>query len=195
MRPTKLSENVKDARTLESRLREVADKQEIRDVLMRWCRGLDRGDVLLMSSCYHPDATDEHGRYKYSGTTAAQSYIERHKRDFKRHLHTTLNDQIEIEGDIAHCESYAIAYLVLEAHMLPPGRDRATMRITGGRYLDRLERRGGIWRFARRFFIVDWTTNVDITEPQPPEHPPGLRTQDDRSYEYLSYPNLRKARD
>lgn len=29
--------------------------------------------------------------------------------------------------------------------------------LTGGRYLDRYERRAGMWRIAERTFVADWT--------------------------------------
>src|SRR5439155_201455 len=47
-------------RSLESGLRLTADKQEIHDVIMRYCRAIDRRDRELLRSCFHPDAIDEH---------------------------------------------------------------------------------------------------------------------------------------
>jgi len=34
----------------------------------------------------------------------------------------------------------------------------------GGRYFDRLEKRGGIWRIAKRTVIMDWNLNQPSTE-------------------------------
>ncbi|MBT5754390.1 MAG: SnoaL-like domain-containing protein [Acidimicrobiaceae bacterium] len=45
----------------EARLRALIDKDEIRDVLMRYGRGVDRLDEELLRSCYHPDSHDDHG--------------------------------------------------------------------------------------------------------------------------------------
>ena len=45
----------------ERALRVLLDKQEIHEVLMRYCRGIDRCDAELLHSVYHPDATDDHG--------------------------------------------------------------------------------------------------------------------------------------
>ena len=48
---------------------------------------------------------------------------------------------VQIDGDLAHAETY---YLFV-------GRNRdQTNWIAGGRYIDRLERRGGAWRIALR---------------------------------------------
>src|SRR4051812_49257879 len=43
-----------------SRLR---DESEIRAVVARYARGMDRGDHDLVRSCYHADATDAHGDF------------------------------------------------------------------------------------------------------------------------------------
>ncbi len=47
------------------------------------------------------------------------------------HTHNITFHTCEIEGDIAHCESYVIVAL--------PNRDETTARFISGRYIDRLE--------------------------------------------------------
>ena len=44
-------------------VRELKDRQEIYDCLMRYCRGIDRLDRDMLLSAYHPDAVDDHGVY------------------------------------------------------------------------------------------------------------------------------------
>lgn len=177
------------------RLGRVADKQEIEEVYLRWCRGLDRGDEELMSSTYHPDAIDEHGDSTYTGESAGRSYVEKHKRAFKRHLHLTLNTLIRLDGDTAAAESYQVALLVPNA----PGEE--TLMVAAGRYLDRLERRAGEWRFVHRHWIKEAILNVDqipseawralvfpgeIAERFPHALPAtGHRSREDPSYLYL----------
>ena len=41
--------------------REMKDRQEIYDCIMRYCRGIDRLDREVLLSAYHPDAIDDHG--------------------------------------------------------------------------------------------------------------------------------------
>lgn len=41
-------------------LQELLDRQAIYDVMMRYCRGVDRFDADLITSAYHPDARDDH---------------------------------------------------------------------------------------------------------------------------------------
>ena len=45
-------------------LDDLIDREQIRDVIYRYARGVDRRDYELVRSCYHPNATDDHGSYK-----------------------------------------------------------------------------------------------------------------------------------
>lgn len=44
-----------------SRLEEAADKVELYELVVAYCRAMDRRDVDLMRTLYHPDAIDDHG--------------------------------------------------------------------------------------------------------------------------------------
>ena len=39
----------------------LLDKQEITELLTRYLRSVDRGDVATLRSCYLPGATEDHG--------------------------------------------------------------------------------------------------------------------------------------
>ena len=71
-----------------------------------------------------------------------------HAAAFLDHLHNITTHTCEIDGDVAHCESYVIGTM--------RGRDDKTIVLMGGRYLDRLERRDGVWRIAVRRCTVEW---------------------------------------
>lgn len=64
-------------------------------------------------------------------------------------FHSVANEWIEVKGDHAVGEHYIIA------HMCAGGADV----MTGGRYIDRYERRGGVWKIASRTFVADWNTS------------------------------------
>jgi hypothetical protein len=49
-----------DTTDLSARLRTLLDRQEIADVVARYCRGIDRRDFDLVRACYHPDGADRH---------------------------------------------------------------------------------------------------------------------------------------
>ncbi len=58
-------------------------------------------------------------------------------------------------GDVAHAESYVIGTMRV--------RDHRTVALIGGRYLDRLERRDGVWKIALRRCTIEWTMNGDTS--------------------------------
>src|SRR5919201_1355684 len=58
---------------LEAKLQAVADKQEIHETLMRYCRGVDRADAELISSAFHPDAISDHGLIVFSGADIGET--------------------------------------------------------------------------------------------------------------------------
>jgi hypothetical protein len=129
-------------------LRELRDQQQIRDCLMRYCRGVDRCDVEDVRAAYHPDATDDHGYWKGNGWDFAEFIVDAKLRDNDWTTHAVQNVLIEVDGDVAHGESY------VEASLKPKGIDE--VRVFVGRYIDRFERRDGEWRIADRVVVHDW---------------------------------------
>jgi hypothetical protein len=66
-------------------------------------------------------------------------------------MHFLGNVSIELDGDRAHCETYAIAF---HRRRSPAGEQKDD--VWGVRYLDEFERRNGEWRIAHRRLIRDW---------------------------------------
>jgi hypothetical protein len=130
-----------------SRLERAVDTLEIKDVLARHCRGLDRGDFDLAASCYHEGATEDQGPFK--GT--ARDFLSvvmpmlRPYEVVARHITTVT---VEFDAETALSEAYWIV-------ILREG-GAATDLFESGRYLDRFERRNGEWRIAARVAVTDW---------------------------------------
>ena len=143
-------------------VRRLADKDEIRDVLMRYSRGVDRLDVALLTSCYHADSWDDHGHFKGTGHEFASFIVESLRGRTHHTTHSVANVLIEldpIDRDTARGESYAIAYL--------RRRDDAGdewLDLFAGRYVDRFARRDGVWRIASRVVVHDWSTSTRLDE-------------------------------
>jgi hypothetical protein len=149
--------------TLERRLRELLDKDEIRDVLMRYARGVDRGEAELIASCYHPDAVDDHGGIELTGSQAGPLFAGHRKASASGATgqHFMGNISIDVQGDVAYTESYFVSYLIVD-------RDGAEhTRFRGARYLDRFERRDGAWRIAYRVVVDDWDRLDRVVEAAP----------------------------
>lgn len=144
---------------MDERLARMMDQQEIRDVVYRYCRGIDRRDYDLVRSCYHPDATDDHGDFR-GGVDDFIAYVQRGLPRFERTMHFIGNVLIEPVGDRARAESYLVAYHHLRASSSKPERDF----VAGLRYVDDFERRQGEWRIAARVCVFEWS-RIDVVAP------------------------------
>jgi hypothetical protein len=137
-----------------ARLQNLADRQDILDCHNRFSRGMDRFDRELFLSAFHPDATIAAGVF-VGAPAALYVWAEAlHDQGQKATHHNLLNHTCEIQGDTAHTETY---YLFV-------GRNRDDSNwMAGGRYIDRLERRDGIWRIALRTNAIEWSGMVPST--------------------------------
>jgi hypothetical protein len=162
----------------EPELRALLDERAIREVLVRYCRGVDRCDEALLRSVYHPDATDEHGPFRGSGDEFASFVVTTLRQHFDATMHVVGNVAIELDGDAAGVESGVVAYHAGEA----PGGGRHLVTV-GGRYLDRFERRDGEWKIARRVVVIDWSVVQPVERTFPSDgYRAGGRWPDDPSY-------------
>ena len=90
-------------------------------------------------------------------------------------MHKLGQAHIEIDGDTAHSESYAVTHHVSAA---ADGRDTSDY-VIGIRYVDRFERRtDGIWRIADRQLRFEWQ-RVDALSQLDPSWTPGARGETD----------------
>jgi ketosteroid isomerase-like protein len=135
---------------------ELADRQAINEVLIRYCRAVDRLDMELLASVYHPDAIDDHGDW----VGDAPTFVSRAKHFMTKHFeatqHRLSNITIELDGDVAYVESYVLATHILAENGIEVG---------GARYVDRFERRQGEWRIAYRTVVMDWYLTGDRGAP------------------------------
>jgi len=142
------------------RLAELLAKQDIRDVLYRYCRGVDRRDYDMIRSCYHPDATDNHGEDYVGDLDGFIAHVEATLDRFERTMHFLGNVLVEVVGSRARSEAYAIAY-----HRLPERENRPKRDfLVGLRYVDDFERREGQWRIADRVCVFEWSRIDPVPE-------------------------------
>lgn len=129
-------------------VRELKDRQEISDVLVRYGRGVDRLDRELLRSCYHADATDDHGIFKGARDEFIAWVFPLHMQYQTVTQHKVSNITIDLDGDVAHTECY-----YMYAGM---NREGTPLTVCGGRYIDRFERRDGRWAIADRMSLLEW---------------------------------------
>lgn len=136
-------------------LEDVTAELAIRNVLARYSRGVDRGDLALLKSVYHPEAIDDHGSFKGNGWEFAEILVKRMDEHTIPSQHHVTNVLIELHGDWADVESYVLAY-----HPVSDGAGGEVHALFGGRYLDRFEKRTGEWKIAERRVLMDWTRSA-----------------------------------
>ena len=133
-------------------------KQEIADVIYRYARGIDRMDFDLVRTCYHPDAYDDHGRFQ-GDIDAFIAFVEEFLPRYVVTQHFMGNMLVEVEGDTARAETYAVAY-----HRQEMGDGSGKDDVFGIRYVDRFEKRHGEWKIAHRVVASEWR-RVDSVPP------------------------------
>lgn len=157
-------------------------EREIRAVLQRYCRGLDRLDEELAKSAYHEDAHDDRGVIRGNAHDFVKQIVPVLRDAYTGTLHTLHGTTIEIDGDTAGVETYCTAYHYRESDGVKRVEQYA------GRYVDRFERREGAWKIARRLVLIDWSL-VQEVPLDPAEAQAGFnssrRDPSDASYQVL----------
>jgi hypothetical protein len=143
----------------EQRLHVLWAKQEIHDALMRYCRGIDRCDVDLVLSAFHPDAVDNHTGPEEPIAERVPRAIERARANVVWTSHQICNELVHVDGDVADSECYLLAYHRVDHE------GRPLDWILGARYVDRFELRDGRWRIAHRAVIFDWERFDFVVDP------------------------------
>jgi hypothetical protein len=149
-------------------------KDQIRDQIYNYCRGLDRMDRELALSVWHSDAVVETGGNKLTGPQWIESAWRAHEK-ISAHTHQMTNILIKMHGDTATSETYFHTSLRGE-----PTPESSTTRSIRGRYLDRWSKRSGRWAMDYRRIIVDFSTGDEEATRNPPLG--GRRDKTDPSY-------------
>jgi len=157
---------------LERKLQAVVDRQEIEQILKLYCRAIDRVDVELLKSIYHPEATDDHGSFSGNAHEFADYITSSMRTGIIDGIHTVTHCTIDVDGNFATSEAYYWAY-----QSVPGGEDnvraffgdtyadtqKAAGKIDqvqdyycGGRYIDLFEKRAGVWKILRRKITNEW---------------------------------------
>ena len=161
-------------------VRQTADRHDIAQLICQLARAIDRRDKALIDSCFHEDASDDHGIFTGSAREFSEWVMEQLK-TYERTQHIIANQLITLDGDRAACESYFHAHHVINA------QQGAINVVVAGRYLDRVERRDSVWRIASRNVVYDWSRIDPATdrwneEPAKSKLQRGHASPEDASY-------------
>lgn len=155
-----------------SALSVCADRAEIENVLGLYCRAIDRADVELLKSVYHPDGVDDHGAICANAHEFADKIIAMLKEVCVYTMHSVTHTVIEVQGDKASSEAYYMAIHTvaageaaiekffgksyLEAQRAAGSLGQRHEYLCSGRYLDELHKRDGAWKVFRRKMTNEW---------------------------------------
>jgi hypothetical protein len=147
-------------------LQNLIDKDQIRDVMLRYARGVDRRDWELVRAAFFEDATDDHADFKGRRDDFIRWVRERHDSPgLLKSTHFLGNCLVEfVSPTVALVETYFVARLeiapeasghrtMLDAKHLES--DAISRLAVFGRYVDRFEKRDEVWRIAQRRTVFD----------------------------------------
>ena len=77
---------------------QLSDREEIRDLAMRYCHGVDRLDVDCMKSAYWPEAIDEHGNFVGNAHEFSDYCMTAHLK-WSWTMHSIYNHQVGLHDD------------------------------------------------------------------------------------------------
>lgn len=166
--------------TSENVIQALVDKAEIRDVLSRYCRGLDRMDKEMAYGVWHAGATAFYdGIYEGTGRGFIDWVWQAHAA-MERHSHQITNVLIEVHGDRATSESYVTVVL-----WTLPDEDGHQLELVGrGRYLDRFARKNGRWAIEHRTHLLDMSSEYPLDRAAVSEG--ASRDATDLSFEFFT---------
>jgi hypothetical protein len=135
---------------INDRLEAVLSKQELAELNAKYCRAVDRLDEALMASLFHPDATVDFPFLK-GNANEFPARMMAYEATREASFHACSSHWFEVSGDTAVGEVYLIGW------ERGPINAVATDSLSGARYVDRFERRFGLWKYLHRTLIVDWS--------------------------------------
>jgi hypothetical protein len=167
---------------LQSEVEKLLIKEQLHELEMAYCRGIDRRDSELIRSIFFADAIEDHGdAWQGTGYEWVDYIFSGYLAQFEVTAHYVLNEWYKVKGDKAEGETHRISY-----HRRPNGEEVTA----GSRTFNRYECRDGVWRIAYRGVTRDWLRESRAAPPDPsqPRHMilrPSLSGPDDVSYREL----------
>lgn len=137
---------------MDEELQAMLDREKIRNCVIRLARGEDRRDAELIKASWWPDATYDYG-VQSGDFPSYLAWVVPGADAIKNTQHVLGQTHVELASDTARAETHVISY-----HRVDMGSGDQDTCI-GGRYLDRMEKRGGEWRIAERVMLYDWYTD------------------------------------
>ena len=127
------------------------DRDEIRDVLVRYATAIDTRNWALFRTCFTENASTDYGDVgAWSDVDGITSFMEATHRLFGNTNHMLSNFVVNVDGDRARATSYVHVVLAF-------ARDPEKWVDSVGRYEDTLVRNSAGWQIAERRTILTRT--------------------------------------
>jgi hypothetical protein len=158
---------------IDTRLRELVDKQDIREVILRYARAQERRDGELFATVFHPDGIYEHFEmpaYRIGGDLAAfGAFVAKAwaAAPLKSKGLMVPDTYVELEGDEAFAESHGLSLNPVDQDGVRHDYLRSLRFLDRLDRLDRLERRDGEWRIAHRLVLHGGYERWEPDAPSP----------------------------
>jgi hypothetical protein len=134
----------------------IADRMAIEDILSLHSRGLDRLDKDAIECAYWPDATVDYGTFKGEAHVFAELVVGALGENYALTRHSLSNTLVAFSSNSASVESCVTA-----GHL---STDATEEMLFYGRYLDKLEKRDGLWKMMHRQVVMDWSKRVPVED-------------------------------
>jgi hypothetical protein len=159
----------------------VADRQRIHELILGYCRGVDRLELDLVRAAYHPGGIDHHTGFD-GPVEQYISWLGSVLQRYEGTMHLVANHLVEFSGPRAVSETYGLAI-----HWGIPAGDPTLNFTSGFRYVDLLECRQGRWGIVERHALREFT-HSDTQRRIPAEAPAvgGSRSPDDPVFVQLA---------
>lgn len=134
--------------------KELGARAALRHLVDAYGHGIDRRDYALLATLYHDDAIDDHSPYFCGPAGDYIAWLPQMMASWRATMHIALSALFVVDGDRAQGEVRALAWHLTQ--------DGTRQFVAWGRYADHYEQRGGLWRFARRSFILDHAEDLPV---------------------------------
>lgn len=133
-------------------LRQLADREQIRELIFRYCFAVDSRDMSVLAELFddHCSLEIRHPGEQTQRCHGRAAIVEFHRRalnrDFTFLRHITSNHVIEVAGDEASCKCYWTSALEFDTGSVSQS----------GRFFDRLRRVGEAWKITERIDLIEY---------------------------------------
>jgi ketosteroid isomerase-like protein len=158
---------------------ELDDKQEIKELVLRYGTAIDRCDYEMLCSVYATDGIDDNGGEPLNGAAYARKVLDMLTAEFDSTSHMIVNTKVKFVDGVGYGQTYYLAW-----HQLTRPDGGYDMTISG-RYIDRFVKEDGQWKIGYRYRISDFNRIDKRHEKRPssgPKREHGRRSKDDLMY-------------